>query len=117
MAFVVLDFFRLAFFSDSSRSKFVQLGCSRLVPSPRRLFSVPSQQKTLSPPSMNAKLAIGARSQQSDQTNPYSSFKRAQGQADACHDGVPGALLLLGIHQVETVNGTAAPFRKVATAV
>ena len=66
---------------------------------------------------MNAKLAIGARSQQSERTNPYSSFKRTQGQADACHNGVPGALLLLGIYKVETVNGTAAPFRKVATAV
>jgi hypothetical protein len=48
---------------------------------------------------------------------PLSSFKRAQGQADARHDGIPGALLCLGIHKVETVNGTAAPFGKVATAV
>ena len=56
-------------------------------------------------------------SQQSEQIDPSSPFKRAQGQADACHDGVPGALLLLRIHKVETVNRTAAPFRKVATAV
>ena len=119
MAFVVLDFLRLAFFMIPPVPKFVQLGCLSFVPSPRRLFSVPSQKKTLSPSldECQAGVAIGARSQQSEQTNPYSSFKRAQGQADACHDGVPGALLLLGIHQVETVNGTAAPFRKVATAV
>ena len=70
---------------------------------------------------MNAKLAFTERergalaAERADY--PYSSFKRAQGQADACHDGIPGALLLLRIHKVETVNGTAAPFRKVATAV
>ena len=50
-------------------------------------------------------------------TQSYSPLNRAQGQADACHYGVPGSLLLLRIQKIETVNRTAAPFRKVATAV
>ena len=46
----------------------------------------------------------------------YSPLNRAQGQADACHDCIPGALLLLRIHEVKTVYCPASP-RKVATAV
>jgi hypothetical protein len=93
---------------------------SRFVPSPAGYLSVPLQKNPL--PALDGcqagvHSAIAACSQQSEQINPYSSFKRAQGQADARHDGVPGALLLLGIHKVETVNGTSAAFRKVATAV
>jgi len=117
MAFVVLDFLRLAFFMIPPVLSSFSLAVLDSCQAPAGYFRFPRNKRPSPLPSMNAKLAIGARSQQSEQTNPYSSFKRAQGQADACHDGVPGALLLLGIHKVETVNRTAAPFRKVATAV
>ena len=50
-------------------------------------------------------------------TNPGGSpLKRSQRQADAGHDRIPRALLLLRIHEVKTVNCPAGP-RKVATAV
>ena len=111
MAFVVLDFLRLAFFMIPPVLSSFSLAVLDSCQAPAGYFRFPRNKRPSPLPSMNAELAIGARSQQSEQTNPHPSSGRKD-KLMRVTDGVPGALLLLGIHQVETVNGTAAPFRE-----
>src|SRR5919201_1787110 len=52
-----------------------------------------------------------------DASSSASAFKRAEGQANASHDCVPGALFLSRIFQVEAMNYATCAAGKVASTV